>query len=158
MPALAEICLVIALAGGGLVTGLLFAFSNFAMRALDEQSPREAMAVMRAINVRIINPVFFVLFFGTPLAAGVVVVLALRDFDAPGAAWRVVGGAAYLLGPLAITGLRNVPLNDRLAATPLEDAERAWLAYRVPWQRWNHLRTALGAVALIALARGATLA
>lgn len=143
-----------AIVGAGLVTGLLFAFSNFALAALADLPARDGMRAMQRINARILNPLFFVLFFGTPLLCVAVAAVALATPDAPGR-WLLAGGAlAYLAGPLAMTAARNVPLNDALAATRAEDAETAWPRYRAQWQRWNHARTVLGTVAVALLAAG----
>jgi len=51
--------------------------------------------------------------------------------------------------------MHNVPLNNRLEAADWSNAERVWPAYRRRWQFWNHIRTALGILALGALGIGA---
>ena len=48
---------VLAAVGSGLMAGLLFAFSNFVMKALTRLPPEQGMAAMQLINVTIINPV-----------------------------------------------------------------------------------------------------
>lgn len=149
------IATVVAIVGGGLVTGLLFAFSNFALASLADLEPRAGMYAMQRINLRIINPLFFVLFFGTPLACAAIVAIAWMSPELAGRSWLVAGALCYLVGPFGITGARNVPLNNRLEAASLDQAETVWPAYRREWQFWNHLRTALGAVAMALLARGA---
>ena len=58
-----------ALSAPGLVGGLLLAFSVAVMPALARQSGRARHAVMQAINVVILNPLFLTLFMGTAVVA-----------------------------------------------------------------------------------------
>jgi uncharacterized membrane protein len=48
----------------------------------------------------------------------------------------------------------NVPLNNRLAACGPEQAQQMWPAYQRAWLRWNHVRTAIGAVGTALLCAG----
>ncbi len=51
--------------GSGLVARIFFAFSSFVMAALGRLPSDHGIAAMNAINVTVINPVFFLAFFGT---------------------------------------------------------------------------------------------
>ena len=51
--------------GAALVAGIFYAFSTFVMQALGRLAPRDGIAAMQSINVTVINPLFFVAFFGT---------------------------------------------------------------------------------------------
>ena len=51
--------------GAALVAGIFYAFSTFVMQALGRLAPREGIAAMQSINVVVINPLFFLAFFGT---------------------------------------------------------------------------------------------
>lgn len=44
-------------AGAGLVTGLLFAFSNFVMKVFADLPNEQGMVTMQRVNETIINPV-----------------------------------------------------------------------------------------------------
>ena len=50
-----------------------------------------------------------------------------------------------------VTGLGNVPLNDRLAAVSATDpgALDVWQHYLARWTMWNHLRTAAAMAAAL---------
>lgn len=141
-----------AIVGAGVVTGLLFAFSNFALRALAELPARHGMFAMQRINETIINPVFLLFFLGTPVAAGITIAHEVIAASTNG--WLVAGAILYWIGPLGITALRNVPLNNGLAQTLPEDAEEKWPEYRRKWQRWNHVRTYLGVASIGLMAYG----
>ena len=145
-----------AVLGSGLVAGIFFAFSTFVMRALGRLPPNQGMAAMKAINVTVLNPWFFLAFFGT---GAVCVPLAFPAFgNAAGThrAYLLAACALYLLGCLLVTVASNVPLNNRLASAETDSmgAEALWTHYLSRWTLWNHVRTAasLAAAGLFAMA------
>ena len=148
------IVIVAAITGAGLVTGLLFAFSNFVMRALADLANDKGMFAMQRINETIINPIFLALFFGTPILCVVIAIKSISGLDQPGGLFLFIGAIAYLIGPFAVTMFFNVPLNNRLAKAEGSTADDVWPDYQKRWQRWNHLRTAIGVLSIIFLAAG----
>ncbi len=144
----------IAITGAGVVTGLLFAFSNFVMRALEDLPTEHGMFAMQRINERIINPIFLIFFLGTPVLCFIIVVVSVLELVAPGHAYFFAGAVFYLLGPFGITMLFNVPLNNKLAGTALTESVEAWPLYRKKWQWWNHIRTYMGMLSIFLLALG----
>ena len=143
-----------AITGAGLVTGLLFAFSNFVMRSLAALPDDKGMFAMQRVNETILNPVFLVLFLGTPVLCAIIVFKSVMQAGTPGSLFLLTGALAYLIGPFAITLLFNVPLNNKLAEAELSTANEVWPVYQKQWQRWNHLRTYIGIVSIILLAIG----
>lgn len=138
--------LALAAVGAGLVGGIFFAFSTFVMQALDRLKAEEAIAAMRAINITVINTLFFLAFFGTGVVA--LLLAALVAVSAGTAGLPVIAASAlYVFGVIGVTMMANVPLNDALAAdtlatdAPGAEAEARWRAYRDPWILWNHVRT-----------------
>ena len=148
------IIIVAAIAGAGLVTGLLFAFSNFVMRALADLPNDKGMFAMQRVNEAIINPVFLALFLGTPILCAVIAVRSALQLDNPGSLFLLIGAIAYLIGPFGVTMLFNVPLNNQLAKAERSTADDVWPVYQRRWQRWNHLRTYIGVVSILLLATG----
>jgi len=146
--------IIAAIVGAGLVTGLLFAFSNFVMTALADLPKEDGMLAMQRINERIINPIFVLLFLGTPILCVTITIWSGMDLNAAGSPSLLLGSICYLIGPFGITMLFNVPLNNRLAKTELSDANKIWTDYQIRWQRWNHLRTYVGVLSIILLAAG----
>jgi uncharacterized membrane protein len=57
--------------GCGLTAGVLFAFSSFLMNALARLPPAQGIAAMQAINITVVTPSFFGVFFGTDALAAV---------------------------------------------------------------------------------------
>lgn len=148
------IIIVAALTGAGLITGLLFAFSNFVMAALADLPSDKGMFAMQRINEKIINPVFLVFFLGTPALCSVIVVHSGLNIDDPGGMHLLVGSLAYLIGPFGITVMFNVPLNNQLARAAVSSSAEIWPVYRKQWQRWNHIRTWIGMLSLVLMAIG----
>jgi len=142
--------------GCGLMAGLFFAFSVCVMKALARLFPTEGIAAMQSINIAILNPVFFAVFFGTAAACFLAIVASLFRWQDPGAGYLLAGGALYLVGSLLVTIAFNIPENEALA-TVTPDAPGAaslWANYLVTWTAWNHIRTvaALAAAALFTIA------
>jgi len=146
--------IVAAIAGAGMVTGLLFAFSNFTMRALAELPPEHGIFAMQQINEKIINPLFLLFFMGTPPLCVLIAIHSLLHLSDRQSVLLLIGSIGYLLGPFGITALRNVPLNNRLAEVKPTEGEREWRDYQVTWQRWNHIRTYIGLFSIIFLCLG----
>ncbi len=150
----------LAVIGCGLMSGLFFDFSNFAMRALGDLPPAHGMAAMQRLNVRIINPLFLAFFLLTPIACLIVLVLSVLYSDGSTVGMVLVAGSlSYLIGGLLVTVAFNVPRNNALESLDATDpaSAEAWHRYRVEWTRWNHVRT-VASVAATALLSYAMLA
>jgi uncharacterized membrane protein len=154
MSGLITIISVASISGAGLVTGLLFAFSNFVMRALADLPSDKGMFAMQRINETIINPVFLILFLGNPILCSVIVVNSGLNINEPGSLFLLVGALAYLIGPFGITVLFNVPLNNLLASADVSDSDEIWPMYQKKWQWWNHIRTYIGVASVVIMAMG----
>ncbi|MEE4272896.1 MAG: anthrone oxygenase family protein [Thermoanaerobaculales bacterium] len=146
--------------GAALVAGIFYAFSTFLMQALGRLAPREGIAAMQSINVVVINPLFFVAFFGT---GGFCVATVAASFFAEAEISLfpvLVGAVLYLAGCIGVTIVGNVPLNERLAKTNPDDSDAAtlWSFYLARWTLWNHVRTAASLAAsacfVLAIATG----
>lgn len=145
---------LLAMVGSGLISGLLFAFSNFVMQALRELPDAYGQQAMQRINVRIINPVFLTVFMGSTLACVAIAIICVLLWPFPGAAWLFAGASVYLVGPFGITVAFNVPLNNALAEARPEQAGIAWPVYARRWLRWNHARSILAVAATALLGYG----
>jgi len=146
--------IVLAVVGAGIVTGLLFAFSNFIMRAFAALPNDKGMFTMQRVNEEIINPVFLILFLGTPILCSIILINSFLQFDILNNLQLLLGALAYLIGPFAITVMFNVPLNNQLAKADASAADEIWPDYQIKWQRWNHIRTYIGVASMVLLASG----
>jgi uncharacterized membrane protein len=139
--------------GSGMIGGLLFAFSNFVLRALAQQPPESGIRTMQAINITIINPLFFLVFLGTALASVILAVTSLPRVSSPGALLLLIGCVLYIVGTFGVTMAFNVPLNNRLAILEPSTAQAAefWREYVSSWMQWNHVRTIAAILASLLL-------
>ena len=157
-PGLFALTLAAAL-GAAVVTGVFFAFSTFVMDGLARRPPAEGMAAMQSINVTAVRPAFMTAFMGTAVLSAALIVAAIATWGDRPAALLLAGALLYLVGTIVVTGARNVPMNDALAAldphSPAGIAE--WRSYLDGWNAWNHVRTVtgVGATAAFVLALAA---
>jgi uncharacterized membrane protein len=142
--------------GAGLVAGIFFAFSAFIMTALGRLAPEGGISAMQSINVAVLNPLFFFVFFGTAVAALILAIAAIAGWSPSRSTYLLAGALLYLAGTIFVTMAFNVPLNNKLAATGAKSTEGTslWKTYLSAWTAWNHVRTiaALAACALFILA------
>lgn len=139
--------------GCGLMAGFFFAFSIVVMTALSRLQPPQGVAAMQIINVVVLNPLFFVGFFGTAAACLLSVVLSLLRWHQPDSAYLLAGGLLYVVGTILVTMVFNVPLNDALARVDPDsvDGANVWADYLVRWTTWNHVRTLAALLAAASL-------
>jgi uncharacterized membrane protein len=129
----------------GLMAGVYLAFSIAVMPGLARNSDRTYVEAMRGMNAAILNG-WFAVVFGGPLLLGIVTVATGLDEDYFG--WVLVALVLYV-ATLAVTGVVNVPLNNRLDTT--EPVEGARALFETRWVRWNVVRTVLCIASFIAL-------
>jgi len=111
--------------GAGLMAGLFFAFSVSVMAALGRLPPAGGISAMQSINVVVLNPLFFAVFFGTAAAALALAIAALIGWSNASAPYLLAGSLLYLVGTILVTIAFNVPLNNRLASVTPGSSEGA---------------------------------
>ena len=98
---------------------------------------------MQSINKEILNPLFFLVFFGTTIVSLVLVLSMIWMWGEPGAIYVLMGALVYLIGMFLVTVVYNVPMNKTLDSTIPDTVEAAelWSTYLINWTAWNHVRT-----------------
>jgi len=147
-----------ALTGSAMIGGIFLAFSSFIMKALARLPSAEGIRAMQSINVVVLNPVFLGLFTGTALICLFAGALAIMDWQAARSPWFIAGALAYVVGTFLVTGLGNVPLNNRLADVTAADqaAVPVWQDYLSRWTRLNTVRTIAALAATVLFIMGMT--
>ncbi|MEM7611550.1 MAG: anthrone oxygenase family protein [Pseudomonadota bacterium] len=142
---------VAAIVGSALIGGIFFAFSNFIMKALERVPPSQGMLVMQTINVTVLNRGFLGVFMGTALICLVLAISTIVDWRAAYSPYLLGGAVAYVGGTFFVTGLGNVPLNNKLASVNPDDQEsaRTWEHYLEHWTRLNTQRTGAALLAAV---------
>ena len=107
---------------------------------------------MVAINWTVNHSTFMVLFIGLLAVSVALALLALWQVDGIALSLVLAGSLSYSLGVFAVTGLGNVPMNNRLDAMSgsMEQTTIYWLDYVQRWTRLNNIRSAASAFAAIA--------
>ena len=137
--------------GSGVVAGIFFAFSSFVMAALGRLPSDHGIAAMNAINVTVINPMFFLAFFGTAALCLLASAGVALQWTLTSGALVLLASVIYLVGCIVVTMVRNVPLNNALAAaTPgTPEAAALWTRYLSEWTFWNTVRTVAPVVSAV---------
>lgn len=140
---LVNVTVLISALGSALAAGVFFAFSTFVMKALARLRPEQGIAAMQTINVTVLNPWFFAVFFGTGAGCIFLVFFALSNWSGPVAVHLALGSTLYIGGCVFVTMVFNVPLNNALARANASDPHSVvlWRDYLHRWTFWNHVRT-----------------
>lgn len=147
---------VVALLGSSLIAGVFFGFSSFVMKALARVPSHQGIAAMQSINIVVLNPSFLGVFTGTTAISVLLAALALKGWSTPSAPYFLAGALLYVVGTFVLTGLGNVPLNDRLALVSSTDPEAisVWEKYLDRWTLLNTIRTVAAASATLMFTLG----
>lgn len=141
----------VALLATAAVAGLFFGYWCSLMPALDRVPARAAIAVMRRINVVIVNPPFLAPFLGAAVLLPAAAALAWWTGAGGAAGWFAAAAGLYGIGTFGVTLAFNVPLNDALERTgPGAEPPGGWPGWLRRWTAWNTGRS-LAALAAAAL-------
>lgn len=148
-----DIVLIMAGWTSALMAGLFYAFSIAVNRGLERLDDREFVKAMQFINSRILNPLFFLVFFGAPLLLLLATVLHGEEGGKP-FVFLLAATILYFTGVFGVTVIKNVPMNTKLAKLIPETASEEEIsgmrtAFEKPWTRWNHIRTVASCLTVI---------
>ena len=135
-----------------LIAGVFLSFSDFIMRGLAQARGTAGPAAMVGINRAVYQSIFMVLFVGLLAVSVALALFAFWQVDGVASFLVLAGSLSYGLGVFAVSGLGNVPLNNRLDALSgsMEQTAPYWSDYARRWTRLNNIRSAASAFAAIA--------
>jgi uncharacterized membrane protein len=135
--------------GSGLVGGVFFAFSGFVMPALVRLTAPQGAAAMQSINVTAVRAPLMTALFGTAaVAVAAPLVARWAGCGRSTLTLLLLAAGCYLLGPIVVTVVGNVPLNNRLAATAASSyTAETWHQWVTAWSGFNLTRTLAGLAA-----------
>lgn len=152
---ISNIVLMVTIILSGLMAGFFYAYTFSVNPGLHNLTDTEFLKAMKNINKEVLNPVFFICFFGTLV---LLFVSAILNFNLQSTKFYFIVAAffTYLIGVFMITGMRNVPLNNQLAAFNIEQASNITLQqmrniFEKPWVYWNNIRTFASLLTLVFL-------
>lgn len=119
-----------------LMVGIYFIFSNTIMSSL--KKIENGAETMVEINKQILNPLFYLCFFGSAMGS-----LVLSIYGTP---FQLAAGLIFFLGTFLVTLLCNVPQNNALldsfsADEKTSNVSETWSDYLKTWVFWNNIRT-----------------
>lgn len=146
-----ELLVGAAVVGSGLNAGLFWAYQTSVVPALRRAADTTYLEAFQHINVAIENPAFLVVFTGTPLVLVAATVATGNPFTSRPAALLAAASVASIVGVIGVTVLRNIPLNERMAALDLTTATDVAAhglrtSVEAAWARWNTVRTVAAVV------------
>ena len=136
----------------GLSAGLFFAWQVSVIPGTQKLFPFTYLKTMQSINREILNPTFYLSFFG-PL---ILLLICCMLFYQQGLVFYFLLAAAivYGVGTIGVTAFGNVPLNDMLDVVNItemspEAARTFKNDYEEKWNRWHLLRTICAGVSFL---------
>ncbi|HKL14499.1 MAG TPA: DUF1772 domain-containing protein [Balneolaceae bacterium] len=138
----------------GLSAGLLFAWQVSVIPGTKRVQDSVYIETMQKINRAIINPPFMVIFLG-PLFLQIISFVLY--WNTSKTLWLILGASIlYGIGTVIVTGLGNVPLNDKLDTLSLNDLIEKQMAserqyYEARWNRLHTVRTVFAVLSFIVL-------
>ncbi len=136
----------------GLSAGLFYAWEFSVIPGTRQLVDDHYLYAMQSINRAILNPAFFLIFIGSPLALALVALQQYRQGGPWG--WWLAASLIYLLGTFGVTAFGNVPLNEALDALDLSDLlpDEKSRTRKLYESRWNRLHTLRMAAAVLSFA------
>lgn len=147
--------LVLATLFTGLSAGLCFTWSNAVTTGLARLDDISYLAAFQQMNRTILNPTFFLVFFG-PVLATISVAVFYRNASIT-ILWMLIAAAAiYTIGVALVTIFGNVPINEVLDNTNLEDissidAKNLRMKFENNWVKYHSIRTYASGIAFLLL-------
>lgn len=142
----------------GLSAGLCFTWSNTVTPGIGRLDDLGYLQSFQQMNRTILNPMFFVVFFG-PFFLNLVNIYFFRSSPSSFFWILILAGVIYVFGVLVITVFGNVPLNEMLDKTDLDIASIAELRqlrekFEVKWNRLHSIRTFTSIISFLLLIIG----
>lgn len=137
-----------------LSTGFFFAWSVSVILGTKKVSDFAYLETMQNINREILNPAFFIVFFGSLIT---LVITTYLQFNNKAVFWLVLASIIiYLIGTFGITAFGNVPLNNKLDVlntTKLSvlELKNFRTYYESTWNQYHNIRTISGMISFILL-------
>jgi len=142
----------------GLSAGLFYAWLVSVIPGTRKVSGSTYLETMQSINRAILNPLFFLIFFGSLIFLGISSVMEFQQ-KSP-AFWLLLASSiTYLLGTFGVTVMGNVPLNNQLDVLKLAELSPEKISefrkyYESNWNRLHLMRTIFSVLSFV-LAAGA---
>lgn len=138
----------------GLSAGLFYAWEVSVIPGTRQIPDHGYLEAMQSINRAILNPAFYLIFFGSLLFLFLSTYLQFMAGARLSAYFLLAAMLTYLIGTVGITVFGNVPMNESLDAVHLQELSSQSLhelrtAYEGKWNQWHRLRTIFAVLAFV---------
>lgn len=138
----------------GLSAGLFYAWSVSVIPGTMKVPDLTYLETMQSINRAILNPAFFLIFFGSLVF---LIMASILEYQTSKLVFGLMLGAAgtYFLGTFGVTAMGNVPLNNELDVLKLAQMSVEQMAgfreyYESRWNRLHRIRTIFAVISFLA--------
>ena len=138
----------------GLSAGLFYAWSVSVIPGTKRVPDLTYLETMQSINRAILNPAFFLIFFGS------IILLSIASiYESHSNKWAfglmLTAAITYLIGTVGVTAFGNVPLNDQLEVLKITETSPDTITtfrkyYESNWNRLHLVRTVFAVVSFLA--------
>lgn len=110
------------------------------------------LETMQSINRAILNPAFFLIFFGSLI---LLIISTIQQYQNGLLFWIMIAATlTYLIGTFGVTVFGNVPLNNALDAIDLSNLNRNQISvfrqdYELKWNRLHMIRTVFAVLSFL---------
>ncbi|MEL6592898.1 MAG: DUF1772 domain-containing protein [Bacteroidota bacterium] len=137
----------------GLSAGLFYAWSVSVIPGTQKIDDLAYLSSMQSINRAILNPAFFLIFFGSLIA---IVIATYFSYAVSKTSFLllVIATLTYLIGTIGVTLFGNVPLNNQLDVLHLGELGAQKMAefrqnYELRWNRLHSIRMVFSVLSFI---------
>ncbi len=136
----------------GLSAGLFYAWQVSVIPGTAKVSDTNYLFTMQSINKEILNPMFFLSFFGSMIA---LIITSVLTFGSGATFWLTLSAVlVYLFGTFFVTSVGNVPLNNQLETLNLSQLSATQISeframYEPSWNRLHLIRTIFSVISFI---------
>lgn len=140
----------------GLIAGLFYAWSISVTPGLAKINDENYLQSFQSMNRAILNPVFFITFFGLVLLLPLLCYLKYQS-SVDQQFWYILAATLfYMIGVMAVTIFGNVPLNNSLEFLQIgsmspEQMNAFRLGFESKWNNLNSIRTITSSITFILL-------
>jgi len=137
----------------GLSAGLFYAWTVSVIPGTKMVKDVTYLETMQSINKAILNPAFFLIFFGCIVLLSIA---SIYEFNTNKLTFGFIlsSSITYLVGTIGVTGLGNVPLNDQLEVLKIVEMGSEKITefrkyYESNWNRLHLIRTVFAVISFI---------
>ncbi len=137
----------------GLSAGLFYAWSVSVIPGTKKVMDLTYLETMQSINRAILNPAFFLIFFGSIILLSI---SSIYEFHSSRWVFGLIlfSSITYLIGTVGVTAFGNVPLNNQLDVLKIAEITQDQItafrkSYETNWNRLHLIRTVFAVLSFV---------